>query len=76
MENRRILSSIFGITQSVIGALSAVVAVLLVCDSLEVQAIINAPPELMPMYILILGLFSAFSVINGVFLIRERWRRV
>ena len=74
MENRRILSAIFGITQGVIGVLSTVLAVLLFLNILEVQTVFNAPPELMPLYLLILGLFSIFSVINGFFLIREWWR--
>ena len=73
MENRRILSAIFGITQGVIGVLSTVLAVLLFLNILEVQTVFNAPPELLPLYLLILGLFSAFSVISGFFLIRELW---
>ena len=74
MENRRILSAIFGIAQGIIGVLSLVLAVLLFLNILEVQTVFNAPPELLPLYLLILGLFSIFSVINGFFLIREWWR--
>jgi len=73
MENRRILSAIFGITQGVIGVLSTVLAVLLFLNILELQTVFNAPPELLPLYLLILGLFSIFSVISGFFLIREWW---
>jgi len=73
MENRRILSAIFGIAQGIIGVLSLVSAVLLFLNILEVQTVFNAPPELLPLYLLILGLFSIFSVINGFFLIREWW---
>ncbi|PVX24087.1 MAG: hypothetical protein CW691_08680 [Candidatus Bathyarchaeum sp.] len=76
MENRKILSAVFGITQSIIGIASAVLAVLLFCNSFEVQTIFTAPPELLPVYLLILCLFSIFSVISGFFLIREWWRRV
>ena len=73
MENRRILSAIFGIAQGIIGVLSLVLAVLLFLNILEVQTVFNAPTELLPLYLLILGLFSAFSVISGFFLIRELW---
>jgi hypothetical protein len=74
MENRRILSAIFGITQGVIGALSAILAVMLYLNILEVQAVFNLPLELLPLYLLVLGLFSGFSVVSGFFLIREWWR--
>ncbi len=73
MEKRRILSAIFGIAQGIIGVLSVVLAVLLFLNILELQTVFNAPPELLPLYLLILGLFSIFSVISGFFLIRE-WR--
>ena len=74
MENRRILSAIFGVAQGIIGILSAVLAIMLFLNLLEVQTIFNVPPEFLPLYLLILGLFSAFSIINGLLLIRERWR--
>ena len=73
MKKRRILSAIFGIAQGIIGVLSVVLAVLLFLNILEIQTVFNAPPELLPLYLLILGLFSAFSVISGFFLIREWW---
>lgn len=75
MENRRILSEIFGITQCVIGALSAVLAVMLYLNFLEVHAVFTLPPELLPLYLLILGLFGGFSIVSGLFLIREWWRQ-
>ena len=73
MEKRRILSAIFGIAQGIIGVLSLVLAVLLFLNILELQTVFNVPTELLPLYLLILGLFSAFSVISGFFLIRELW---
>ena len=75
MENRRILSAIFGVTQGVIGVLSAILAVMFYLNILEVQAVFNLPPELLPLYLLVLGLFSGFSVVSGFFLIREWWRQ-
>ena len=73
MQKMRILSTIFGVAQSAIGVLSAVLAVLLFLNIMEVQTMFNVPPELLPLYLLILGLFSVFSVVSGLFLIRE-WR--
>ena len=74
MENRRILSVIFGAAQSGIGLLAAVTTVMLFFDFLEIQSLFNLPAEFMPVYLLVLGLFSLFSIINGFFLIREWWR--
>jgi membrane associated rhomboid family serine protease len=75
MEIRRILSAIIGIAQGVIGVLFGVLAVMLVLNLIEVQTVFNVPPELLPLYLLILGLFSVFSIISGFFLIRE-WRGI
>ena len=41
---------------------------------LEVQTVFNGPREFLPLYLLILSLFSIFSIVNCVFLIREWWR--
>jgi hypothetical protein len=71
---RGILSAITGIVQSAIGVLSAVLAFLLFFDFLEVQTVINVPPEFLALYLLILCLFSVFSILSGFFLIRE-WRK-
>ncbi len=71
MKIRRILTAITGVAQGVIGVLSGVLVVMLFFNLLEVQTVFNVPPELLPIYLLILGLFSLFSVISGYFLIRE-----
>jgi ABC-type microcin C transport system permease subunit YejE len=73
MENKRILSAIIGISQGIIGAAFGVLAVMLGLNIREVQTVFNMPPEFLPLDLLILGLFSAFSLISGLFLIRE-WR--
>jgi hypothetical protein len=75
MEIRRILTAIIGIAQGVIGVLCGVLVVMLVLNLIEVQTVFNVPPELLPLYLLILGLFSVFSIISGFFLIRE-WRGI
>ena len=71
MKIRRILSAIMGIAQGIIGVIFGVLAVMLVLNIIEVQTVFNVPPELLPLYLLILGLFSVFSIISGFFLIRE-----
>lgn len=75
MENRRILSAIFGITQGVIGAFSAILVVMLFLNILEVQSVFNIPQELTPLCLMFLGLFSLFSFVSGFFLIHEWWRQ-
>jgi len=75
MEIKRILSAIIGIAQGVIGVIFGVLAVMLVLNLIKVQTVFNVPPELLPLYLLILGLFSVFSIISGFFLIRE-WRGI
>jgi hypothetical protein len=74
MEIRRIVTAVTGIAESAIGVLSAVLAVLFFFNILEVQAVFNVPAELLSLYLLFLGLFSVFSVLSGLFLIRE-WRQ-
>jgi len=71
MKIRRILTALTGITQEVIGVLSGVLAVMFVLNLHEVQTVFNVPSELLPIYLLILCLFSLFSIISGFFLIRE-----
>jgi len=71
MKIRRILTALTGIAQEVIGVLFGVLVIMLFFNLLEVQTLFNVPPELLPLYLLILGLFSLFSIISGYFLIRE-----
>jgi hypothetical protein len=71
MKIRRILTAITGIAQEVIGGASMVLALMLYLDILEVQTVFNVPMELLPLYLLILGMFSLFSVVSGLYLIRE-----
>jgi hypothetical protein len=74
METKRIVSTVTGVAQSAIGVLSAVLAVLLFFNLLEIQTLLNVPAELLPLYLLFLVMFSVFSVLSGLFLIRE-WRQ-
>jgi len=71
MKIRKVIAAVTGLAQEAIGLLSAVLTVMLFFDLLEVQTVFNLPPEFLPLYLLILVLFSLFSIASGVFLIRE-----
>jgi hypothetical protein len=68
---RRILSAIVGIAQEIVGIVSGALAVLLALSIIEVQTVVAAPAEFLPLYLTVLGLFSIFSIISGFFLINE-----
>ena len=71
MKIRNLVNLLIGVAQEVIGLLSAVLAVLLFCDVLEVQAVFNLSAHFLPLYLLVLVLFSLFSIVSGTFLIRD-----
>jgi len=71
MEVRRILVAIVGIAQGGLGVLAGILAGILYFNFLGVQTKLNVPAEHLPLYLLILSVFSLFSVISGFFLIHE-----
>jgi hypothetical protein len=71
MNIRRVLTALTGVAQEVVGVLSAVLAILLYFNVLEVQNFFNLPSEFLLIYLLILGLFSIFSILSGLSLILE-----
>ena len=71
MDPRKFLFIILGIAQVIVGLLSGAIAVLLGLNVIEIQSVFNAPPELLLLYLLIISLFSSFSIISGLFLVRE-----
>ncbi len=71
MKLRKIVTAITGLAQGIVGSLSLVLAILLFLNILEVQTLFNVPPELLFLCLLILGLFSIFSIVSGLFLIFE-----
>ena len=71
MRVRRILVTIVGVTQEAIGLLVGVLTCILYFNFLGVQTTLNVSQDLLPLYLLILGVFSFFSMINGFFLIHE-----
>lgn len=71
MKVSRILKAITGIIQEGIGMLTAILALLLFLSIVDVEEVFRLPSELLPFYLLILGLFSIFSIASGLFLIRK-----
>lgn len=71
MRIRRVLIEVIGVAQEAIGLLSAIFAVLLFYDVVRVQAVFSLPAGFLPLYLLILVVFSFFSILSGLFLIRE-----
>jgi hypothetical protein len=71
MKPLRILAAIIGVAQEGIGMITAILALLMLLHIVDVETVFSLPSELLPMYLLVLGLFSVFSVISGLFLIRE-----
>lgn len=76
MKIRKVVAAITGIAQEAIGLSAAVLVVMLFFGLLEVQAVFNLPAELLPFCLLVLALFSLFSIISGLFLIREGRGRI
>jgi hypothetical protein len=71
MKIRNILSAMIGLIQSGIGLISTIITILLFFGLIEIELFFNTPSELLPIFLLILSLFSFFSVVNGIFLIRD-----
>jgi hypothetical protein len=71
MEDRRILAAIIGLIQSISGILLGIIVVLLFFNIFEIRVILNVNTELLSIYLMGLGLFGIFSIINGFFLVRE-----
>jgi len=70
MKISRVLAAIMGAVQGAIGVVAIALALMLYFNILDVQTIFSLPPELLPFYLIILGLFSLFSIISGGYLIR------
>jgi hypothetical protein len=70
MKVSGILAAIIGVVQGAIGVGAMVLALMLYLNILEVQTIFSLPPELLPFYLVVLGLFGLFSVISGGYLTR------
>lgn len=71
MVNKRWIGAVAGFTQAIIGLLSTFFAVVLFLEVIDLQAVFSLPSELLPICVFGLVLFGVFSIISGLFLIRE-----
>ena len=74
MQIFKIILATLGILQNIIGVSFGTLAVLVGFDIVGIDEVVNLPTDLLPLYLLVLGLFCIFSIVNGLFLIRE-WRK-
>jgi len=71
MKPRRIVVAVVGVVQSLIGVLTATFAYILYIDFFGLQAWLNVTAEFLPLYMLVLLVFSFFSILSGLLLVRE-----
>ena len=71
MKTKKTLAAIVGLTQGAIGIAAIALAALLYFNLLDFQAVLNVPVELLPLNLLILGVFGFFSLISGFLLLYE-----
>jgi len=69
---RRKVSTIVGLTQSVIGAFATVFAYILYHNFFGMQIVLNVPQNDVLLYMLILIVFGLLSIISGLFLVNEQ----
>jgi hypothetical protein len=70
MKISKVLAATIGVVQGAIGVITIALVLMLYFNILEVQTILSLPPELLPIYLIVLGLFSLFSFISGSYLVR------
>ena len=63
--------AIVGLAQGAIGVLTGFLAFLLFFDFFGAQAAFNVSSEHVPLFLLMLGVFSSFSVTSAFFLVHE-----
>ncbi len=71
MSAKRIAVAIVGMTQAAIGMLAFALTFTLYYDLLSIQTALDVSHELLPLSLLILGIFGFFSVTSGIFLLHE-----
>lgn len=70
MKISKVLAATIGVVQGAIGVITIALVFMLYFNILEIQTILSLPPELLPVYLIVLGLFSLFSFISGSYLVR------
>ncbi|MGD8507211.1 MAG: hypothetical protein PVF15_11195 [Candidatus Bathyarchaeota archaeon] len=72
MTVKRTISVVVGLTQGAIGMLALILVCILYFNLLNIQTTLNVSPELLPLSLLLLGVFAFFSIVSGLFLLHER----
>ena len=68
---RKLVATALGITQGAIGVVATLAMLVLYLDLFNLRTSLNLSAGLLPLYLLGLGVFGLFSVINGLYLIIE-----
>ena len=68
---RKLVAAALGVTQGAIGVVAVVSMLVLYLNLFDLQTELNISAALLPLYLLGLGVFGLFSVINGLYLISE-----
>lgn len=71
MKGRKILGTVVGMAQGVIGVSAIVFAYVFYRNLFDVQTRLGVSAEWVPLYMLFLFIFGFFSIISGFFLIHE-----
>ncbi len=68
---RKTLVTVVGTVQSTLGVLAVIFTYFLHTNLFGLQENFNVSPEFAPLFMLILIVFGLFSIISGVFLLKE-----
>lgn len=71
MKVKRIVTVIVGLAQGAIGIVALFLVGLLYLNLLDFQTMLSVSTELLPLSLLVLSVFGFFSVVSGLFLLRE-----
>jgi len=71
MEARKIVSKVVGVTQSGIGVLAIIFGYILYYNLFDIQGMLDASAQTVPLYLLLLLIFGLLSLISGLLLIYE-----
>jgi len=71
MELRKIVSKFVGVAQSGIGVLAIIFGYILYYNLFDIQGMLGASEQNVPLYLLLLFIFGLLSLISGLLLIYE-----
>lgn len=71
MRVKKIIVAVVGVAQGATGVLAGILVCMLYFNFFDVQTTLKVSTELLPFYLLALGVFGFFSIISALCLIRE-----